>query len=761
MEALTEFFTIKNLIPHGYCLSWNSILLWLHVFSDFIIALAYYSIPLSLAYFIHERKDLPYSWLIIMSALFIVACGTTHLMSAVVIWYPFYWLDGLIKAVTAIVSLVTAISMFWVIPLALKLPTGKQLETEINERKKAESALRYERDRAQRILNTVETIIVCLDIEGKIININRKGCEILERTEQELLGKFWFSECLPHPDSMEKIYPIFLKIINQEMVTAEYTENIIVTATGQLRLIAWHNTLLHDEQGQIIGTLSSGEDITERKQAEAELEEYRNHLEILVAERTHQLIEAKEAAEAANIAKSRFIATMSHELRTPLNAILGFSELMSRDDSTSSGQKENLAIINRSGAHLLSMINDVLDISKIEAGRLELETQACDLRKLLHDISDMFTVRAKNKQLGFELQIAVDTIQYIGIDIGKLRQILINLLGNAIKFTQQGKIILDVNSEPLTSDRALLNIKVMDTGIGITTEQQNLLFKPFVQLPQENLDTQGTGLGLAISKSLVELMDGHISVSSELGVGSTFCVSLPVPVANADDLKLQEETLVVKSIAPGQPTWRLLVVDDIFDNRLLLIKMLTTVGFQIQEAENGQEAIRLFKQWQPHLILMDMRMPVMDGYQAAAKIRQLEGGHIVKIVAITASAFKEQHGSMIEAGCDAVLYKPVKSAEVFAALAKILGVQFIFQDKVAIAPPQDLEVSIETLSKLPSHIQQQLHKAALNLDIDETEFVISQIRQIAPGVADSLQKLAENYQFEQIISLVDTNNSDS
>ncbi|CAG1021224.1 partial two-component system, sensor histidine kinase and response regulator, partial [Patescibacteria group bacterium] len=485
-----------------------------------------------------------------------------------------------------------------------------------------------------------------------------------------------------------------------------------------------------------------------------ELQAYRLNLEKLVEDRTAALQVAKEQAEAANVAKSTFIATMSHELRTPLNAILGFSELMSQDKSISPTQKDKLEIINRSGEHLLSMINAVLDISKIEAGRLEVQTESCDLVELLQDIGTMISVRAINKQLYFELEISPSISRYIEVDTGKLRQVLINLLGNAVKFTEKGGIVLHANTQVLNSDSVLVNIEVIDSGIGIPDMLQAQLFKPFVQLIQ-TADAKGTGLGLAISKSLVELMNGKISVVSHEGKGSTFRISMPVSLADATQFVKEDVSQLIESIAPNQPAWRLLVVDDNADNRLLLVTILTNIGLEVREAENGLQAVELFEQWQPHLIWMDMRMPVMDGYQATTKIRQLPNGDNVKIIAITASAFKEQLDDIINSGCDAVVHKPYQTSKIFNSLKKLLGIEFIYSNEQHVSHT-GLSNALTAVDSLPLSLKQRLHEAALQLDTEEVDNIIEQIRDISSDVADVLHELASHYQFAQIVQLMTT-----
>ena len=621
----------------------------------------------------------------------------------------------------------------------------------IDEEKKAkfESEARF-----RRLVKIMPIPLAYVSKEGVIQYLNDRFIQVFGYTHEDIQTiEQWWRFAYPDEIYRQWVMATWDAAVQaaaesgQDILPVEYS---VTCKNGEVRIMEISGVTLGND------LLATFIDFTARKQAEAELKEYHDHLEKLVEERTTALSVAKEAAEAANIAKSTFIATMSHELRTPLNAILGFSELMSRDETATNAQKETLSIIKRSGAHLLSMINDVLDISKIEAGRFELDIRVFDLVNLLRDIGDMISVRAADKQLSFMLEIAPDIAQYIKTDDGKLRQVLINLLGNAIKFTRQGGVILRADTLPLASSAmVMLRIEVIDTGVGVAEDKREELFKPFVQLIHDNPDAKGTGLGLAISKSLVELMGGCIGVTSILGEGSTFKIELPVPVASVDHIAEEEEWHPVKCIAPGQPSWRLLIVDDNADNRLLLATLLTEVGFQVREAENGQEAINMFEQWQPHLIWMDMRMPVMDGYEATVKIRQLEDGDAVKIIALTASAFKEQHGRIIDAGCDAVLHKPFQAQEIFAVLAKHLGVKFTFLDTPALLPSLIQETTVEMLDKLPEALRQQLHEAAQNLDTEETDAIIAQIHALAPEVGDGLQELAQQYQFDQIIHLTE------
>jgi signal transduction histidine kinase/DNA-binding NarL/FixJ family response regulator/ABC-type nitrate/sulfonate/bicarbonate transport system substrate-binding protein len=479
-----------------------------------------------------------------------------------------------------------------------------------------------------------------------------------------------------------------------------------------------------------------------------------------LSESEARLRKARDAANAANRAKSTFLANMSHELRTPLNAILGFSEMLGRDVEITGAKKEKLAIINNSGEHLLEMINDVLDLSKIEAGRVELEQQAFELPQMLQDIGQGFEARAENAGLHFKLELDPSLARYITSDVSKLRQILFNLLGNAVKFTTEGGFSLSVQTKPMQSDYSMvtLQLEVEDSGPGIAAEQLKRIFEPFIQAKRAKTNIKGTGLGLSICESFVKLLGGQISAESEIGKGSLFRITLPVALAEAAEVDGIETMRPpdVLGLELGQPVWRILVVEDSAESRLLLSSILQHAGFDVKEAENGEEAVALFQQWQPHFIWMDMRMPVMDGYEATAKIRELPGGDAVKIVAITASAFKEQRKHILEAGCDDVVHKPVQTRDIFDSMAQHLRVRYIYEkNKKPLLAETAVTLTGEMMAKVPAELKQALRQPTQYLDTLATNQVIELIRSDQPEIADGLQYLVEEFSFDQIMKLLD------
>ena len=466
------------------------------------------------------------------------------------------------------------------------------------------------------------------------------------------------------------------------------------------------------------------------------------------------LIEDRSRSDAANLAKSTFLANMSHELRTPLNAILGFAQLMGKNEALPADTRKNLSIINRSGEHLLAMINDVLDISKIEAGKTEIKVEVFDLEQLVEDIGEMLRSRGNAKGLSISCELAKGSATLIAADLGKLRQIVINVVGNAIKFTEEGGVALRVRTIPDDTDQkhCLINIEVQDSGSGIMPDKLESIFEPFSQVGSQKDSQKGTGLGLAISRSFVHMMGGSIQVESEVGKGSRFMIMLPARLAIAAELPATIKTAGdVVGLAPGQPEWRILIVEDTTENVQLLETLLGAVGLASRAAFNGLEGVELARTWQPHFIWMDIRMPVMDGYEATRQIRQLPGGDTIKIVALTASVFKEQEDEIIACGCDAVLHKPFRQRELFGVLEQQLGIRFKYAN-TDMQSEKNLHVtpSNEQFALLNPEICSQLLQAAGELDKPGILQTADAIFAEHPEVATWLQQQTGLYKFDTI-----------
>jgi len=388
---------------------------------------------------------------------------------------------------------------------------------------------------------------------------------------------------------------------------------------------------------------------------------------------------AQEKAETANKAKSVFLASMSHELRTPLNAILGFSSIMLEEGQISDDQKMMLDMINKSGDHLLNLINDVLDMAKIEAGRTKIDYSNFDLVKMILDIKDLMRLRAEEKGLELIVDLSEQLQCFIKTDETKLRQIIINLVGNAVKFTKSGFVKISFNIKAADRPEAVfLIITVEDTGVGIDHCDQERIFNPFIQIGGQN-EQKGSGLGLTITKKHAELLGGLISVESSPGKGSKFIVEIPISVISSPDIKPDANRGKIIGLMPEHPEYRILIVEDQIENRILLKRMLENIGFCVRVAENGEIGVDIFQKWRPQFIWMDIRMPVMDGLTATKLIRCAEGGKEVKIVALTASVFNEERSIIMEAGMDDFIRKPYKEKEIFDCIAHNLNLKFIYE----------------------------------------------------------------------------------
>ncbi len=1216
-EALKNIFSPTQYMPHGHCYLWQTPLVWLHVTGDFLIAIAYYSIPAMLIYFIFKRRDVPFLGIFALFGAFIVLCGTGHLLEIWTLWHSAYWLSGIEKGITGLVSCYTAASMVTLLPQFLSLKTPQELEainrklqseiavredaelalrhayddleikvqertaqlTEINgyleaeirERIAAESALReretrlteqqngllelaknssiyegnigealreitkmatrtlnverasiwfYQEDKSAiycadiyeltpnphsagaelkvaeypsyfQALNTEQVLaavdaktdprtrefsesylkplnissmldvpithkgqiagVICLEHRGTTRNWtldeqsfasyvaqiaalamearDRKQAELNLRSVTERLQYLlattpavifscklggnhdvtfvsdnivsmmgyearefldgsldWHS--LIHPDDRETVATAFAQILEKESISYEYRER---HKDGSYRWIYDEIKLVKDAAGLPVECVGYGVDVTLRKQAEIALQQQvkRERLVNAIQERIRSSLNVEEvmtmaveeicqflstdrtviyrfnpdwsgfiavesvsvgtmpilgidindpcfreryvsvyeqghvraidniytaglsechvnllseldikanlvvpilqgeklwglliahhcrsqrhwnsseieslkhisvqlaiaiqqstlfeqaqteiaerklaetalqkavvAADTANRAKSEFLSSMSHELRTPLNAILGFSQVMVRDSSLNNQHQQHLEIINRAGEHLLALINDILEMSKIEAGRSQLNESSFNLMRLLKTLEEMFRLKARSKKLQLNLEVGDGVPQFVSGDEGKLRQILINLVGNAIKFTERGSVTLRVkkkveeslgaetaelsdtqtklagagseHSESLAVETAAiqkktgwytgfnpskslgdfdcveandlrpqllrLQFEIEDTGLGIAPEEINKLFEPFEQTKTGQKSQQGTGLGLPISHKFVQMMGGDITVISTPELGSKFAFDIQISLATPSEIKNFKSKKKVIGLAPNQPEYRILVVDDRADNGLVIDRLLSPLGIVVRSARDGQEAIAIWEDWQPHLIWMDMQMPVMDGYEATRQIKAHPLGKQTVIVALTASVFEEERQTILGAGCDDFIRKPFEAKILFAKMEELLGVRYIYEESVEAPLENESEISGVTsnqsvesqIGQMPLEWVEKISHAAHECCDDKIVKLIEELPREFALAAEVLTTLVEDFLFDDIIDL--------
>jgi len=584
------------------------------------------------------------------------------------------------------------------------------------------------------LFNAAQDGILILNAEsGMIVDVNPFLIQLLGYSRETLLKKHLWDIGSFKNIAATKAH--FLELQSKEYI--RYDDLPLETAGGEEIRVEFVSNVYMEAHVQVIQC--NIRDISARQR-------YTGQLEETVKQRTAELTLARDAAEAGNKAKSQFLANMSHELRTPLNAILGFSSMMRRDPQITKSQRENLDIINRSGEHLLKLINDVLDMAKIDVARLQLNVAPFDLAGMVRDVTEMMNMRAHEKGLQLWTAQTSNVPQYIKGDKERLSQVLVNLMGNAVKFTEQGGVTIrqDVKGNNLLID-------VEDSGPGISMEDRKRLFKPFVQLSIEGKQ-KGSGLGLSISQQLMALMGGSISlVKSTPNKGSLFRIELPMEPAKADDVLQSGQHGEVAGLVPGQPRYRILIAEDQTENQLLLSRLMTNIGLEVKVAENGEQCVKMFQDWRPDLIWMDRRMPVMDGEEAARRIRRLPEGRAVKIVAVTASAYKDEQQVILDAGIDDVVSKPYRFNEIYDSLARQLGISYRYTDAEETASAS-VALTPAMLATLPDSLRAKLRTAMEQLDSDRVAAAIRQISEIDPGLGNTLSRLAEDFDYQTILN---------
>jgi PAS domain S-box-containing protein len=621
--------------------------------------------------------------------------------------------------------------------------TGTHLD--VTERHQAEEMLRQRESYLSAIIENQPGLVWLKDAESRFLAVNRAfvaSCG--KRGAEEVVGKtdldIWpreLAEAYRADDA--RVMEAGRPVVVEEPIADK----------GETRWFETFKAPVLDEEGALLGTTGFAADITERRMAAERLRRVNRQLEQAVAHANDLAVDA----QAATTAKSRFLAHMSHEIRTPLNAIIGFAQLLQQDPDLTPQQADRVTIINRSGEHLLALLSDVLQLSKVEARVQRLDRGCFDLHELLEDLALVFGVRAGAKGLAFD-KTGLDAVpRFVTGDQLKLRQTLTNLLANAVKFTESGGVGLHASaSQEDGSGGSRLVVLVEDTGPGIAADEMAVLFAPFEQTASGRASGSGTGLGLAISRQFAQVMGGELSATSAVGEGSVFRLEVPLDAGTAEMAARSEARRVVR-LEDGQPPCSVLIVDDDEDSRTLFGDMLGRVGFDVYAAAGGMEAGEVFSSVHPAVVLMDLWMPGVDGNEATRLIRESEDGWAAKVIALTANVSEAVRERALAAGADAFMTKPFRAPALFEQIRVLTGVRYVYAD----APPPAVEVEEapalphDRLLALPEALKQQLRDAAVRARHDRLLELAAEVDAVDPQTGAALRKVIASFDYGAVL----------
>jgi len=604
-----------------------------------------------------------------------------------------------------------------------------RLNAELDQRVRDRTAeLAAERHLLRTLIDHMPDAIYAKDTESRYILVNQATAAGVDATPAEMLGRTVF-DYYP-PEQAQRFFDDDREVMRSGRALIGREEPALDRSTGGQRWLLTTKVPLRDDDGRIVGIVGISRDIGELR-------------------RVQELRVAKERAEAANEGKSRFLANMSHELRTPLNAVLGYAQILMRDEALSERQRQGLATIRHSGEHLLALIDDALDLAKVDAGRLELCPEPVPLPEFVREIDDIIRVGAKDKQLAFHCDVPTDLPAVVEADEKRLRQVLLNLLSNAVKFTEAGAVILRIAATPRGRGMVRLHFEVQDSGPGIAAEQHEAIFHPFVQGGTRQGRSSGTGLGLAISRQLTRLMGGELRLESEAARGSRFWFEIDVPVVGEWAAAHRPQGMVTSYEGPRR---KVLIADDVPANRAVLVDLMEPLGFGLVEADDGQALLASAQAHRPDLVISDLVMPVMDGLEAIERLRQLPGLADVPVIAVSANASGRDEARSLAAGANAFLPKPIEMDRLLAKVGELLELRWT-QAPRPVAAPDDLPLvppSGEDLNAL-----HRLAKAGHMCSIREHAKRLGEQDERYRPFAERLCSMADRFESRAIVELIE------